>query len=263
MMIMSVLLAANIFAAMPAAAVPESANRAVIPVPKLEEDGYDWYGRHNRIKAEQKRMNPQVVMIGDSITHYWAGAKSIGGLNDPKTLPRWYDCFGSIPVLNMGYGFDRTQNVIWRLEKGELSGIKPELVIILIGINNFASTKNCKAMTPEETAAGIRKICDLVNKAVPKAKILLLGALPAFGPKSSHRVNGAKLNAILSGFVKENSYKGKLEYLDFGKEFLDGNGNIIKGLTRDQLHPTDKGYEIFARNFKPYLQKLKKSKGRR
>jgi lysophospholipase L1-like esterase len=240
-----------------------SPNPSTSPMPKIEEDGYDWYARHARIKASQKKMNPKVVMIGDSITHYWAGAKSIGSKDDFATKKEWLDCFGDIPSLNMGYGFDRTQNVIWRLENGELRNIKPELVIVLIGINNFATTKKFKANTPEETADGIRKILDLVNKFSPKSKILLLGTLPSFGPESSHRKNGEKLNKILSGFEKENNYKGKLTYLDFGKEFLDENGMIKAGLTRDKLHPTKKGYEIFAKNFKPFLKNIKIKKSHR
>ncbi|MBO5642570.1 MAG: hypothetical protein J6S51_00965 [Kiritimatiellae bacterium] len=256
------LVLATIFAALPAHSSGSSPNPATKPMPKIEEDGYDWYSRHNRIKSTQKKLNPKVVMIGDSITHHWAGIKSIGEINDPATKKEWLNCFGEIPTLNMGYGFDRTQNVIWRLEKGELQNIKPELVIVLIGINNFATTKKFKANTPAETATGIRKILDLVNKSAPKAKILLIGALPSFGPESSHRKNAAKLNEILANFKKENDYKGKLEYIDFGSEFLDENKLIKAGLTRDKLHPTAKGYEIFAKHIKPYLSNIKVKKSR-
>jgi beta-glucosidase len=240
-----------------------AATRSVVPAAWNGDPNCWQMRRHNGKMKEVAAGGAPVVFIGDSITHYWAGAKSIGSKDDFATKKEWLDCFGDIPSLNMGYGFDRTQNVIWRLENGELRNIKPELVIVLIGINNFATTKKFKANTPEETADGIRKILDLVNKFSPKSKILLLGTLPSFGPESSHRKNGEKLNKILSGFDKENNYKGKLTYLDFGKEFLDENGMIKAGLTRDKLHPTKKGYEIFAKNFKPFLKNIKIKKSHR
>ena len=95
-------------------------NTALIPVPALEIDSYDWFARHHAELELQKTLRPRVVLIGDSITHFWAGPPASKIINGPSA---WERAFGNLPVLNMGFGWDRTQNVLWRLRQGEFSGI--------------------------------------------------------------------------------------------------------------------------------------------
>src|ERR1700744_3663559 len=113
--------------------VTTAMNTALIPVPKLEEDCYDWYQRHEAVLALRKTLQPEIVLIGDSITHFWAGPPT--GL-EPRGPESWRQTFGDRPVLNLGFGWDRTQNMLWRLENGEFEGLQPKLVIILAGTNN-------------------------------------------------------------------------------------------------------------------------------
>src|SRR6202034_324551 len=72
---------------------------AIIPVPRLEQDSYDWYARHHAELALQKKVKPRVVMIGDSITHFWSGAPVASVVNGSEA---WGKFFGTTPVLNMG-----------------------------------------------------------------------------------------------------------------------------------------------------------------
>ena len=121
-------------------------NTALIPVPKIENDSYDWYARHEAVLKLKDQIKPEVVLIGDSITHFWAGppvaARQTG-------LKSWQQLFGQLPVLNfMGFGSDRTQNVLWRLEHGEFDGLKPRYVVLNIGTNNFWASPNARANTP-------------------------------------------------------------------------------------------------------------------
>jgi len=58
--------------------VDEQPNSALVPVPKLEEDGYDWLGRHQDILKINSEVNPEIVFIGDSITHAWGGIPLTG-----------------------------------------------------------------------------------------------------------------------------------------------------------------------------------------
>ena len=118
----------------PAEAFDQAAtNNAIVPVTWLERDSYNWDERHAQVLELQKTLDPEVVLIGDSITHFWAGPSLSSQQNGPKT---WADTFGGHRVLNMGFGWDRTQNVLWRLAHGEFAGQTPRLVVLLIGTLN-------------------------------------------------------------------------------------------------------------------------------
>src|SRR5262249_8417608 len=89
-------------------------NTALIPVARLEYDSYDWYARHEAELQLQKSAHPEVVLIGDSITHFWAGEPLARQSNGPTA---WQRAFGGLSVVNLGFGWDRTQNVLWRLRQ--------------------------------------------------------------------------------------------------------------------------------------------------
>ena len=97
-------------------------NTALIPEPKLEENGSDWQGRHADILHIKDALDPDVVLLGDSITPMWAGEPKFAFANGPKA---WKSAFGKYRTLNLGYGWDRIQNVLWRLDHGELNGLHP------------------------------------------------------------------------------------------------------------------------------------------
>jgi len=126
-----------------ARALDAAVNTAVVPVPRLEDDCYNWWTRHAEALAAGPRLDPEVVLIGDSITHFWAGEpRAPNRLNGPRA---WAETFGSRRVLNLGFGWDRTQNALWRLDHGEFDGLHPKLVIVNLGTNNFSATPNARA----------------------------------------------------------------------------------------------------------------------
>jgi lysophospholipase L1-like esterase len=222
-------------------------NTAVIPVPKLEQDSYDWYERHEAELKAKEQIKPEVVMIGDSITHFWAGSPQAKIQNGPKA---WKELFGDRPVLNLGFGWDRTQNVLWRLEHGEFDGLQPKLVVLNIGTNNFAGTVNAKANTPAEVAEAIGVICDKLHEKSPKSRIIVMGVFPR-GEKSDDPVRAqiAELDRLLIEVAK--SHDATL--LDIGSQFLQPDGTIPAALMFDFCHPAEQGYTVWAKALKPYL----------
>ena len=191
-------------------------NNAIVPVPKLENDFYDWYARHAQVLKVKDAINPEIVLIGDSITHLWGGEPAEPRKNGPKA---WADVFGDKRVLNLGFGWDRTQNVLWRLDNGEFDGLQPKFVVLHIGTNNFSGTKNARENTPAEVAEGIAAICERIKTKSPETKIILMAVFPRGGsPKDGFRPKIAALNALLAPFAKE---KG-LTYLDIGPKMLRG-----------------------------------------
>lgn len=221
------------------------------PQPGFEKDGYNWMARHRHILAEQTKINPEIVMIGDSITHNWAGRQKdcIGGTD---ALPHWKKTFEGRRVLNMGFGFDRICNVMWRLENGELKGTDPEYVVIHVGGNNFIGSKKYKADKPEEVAEGVVKIAEKVHEIVPKAKIVVMAIFPfGYTPGERCRVGIAAANKELAKKIAALKY---VTYLDITSKQLRADGIYPGELTKDSIHPTEKGYDIWSAALKPILK---------
>jgi lysophospholipase L1-like esterase len=216
-------------------------NTALIPVPWIEQDSYDWYARHNTELALAKQMQPRVVLIGDSITHFWAGQPNATRVNGPSA---WQHVFGSMPVINMGFGWDRTQNVLWRLRQGEFDGLHPKWVIVNIGTNNLTGTSHARASTPAEIAEGISALCDEVKRRSPESRILLMAIFPR-GAKPDDRLRAPILetNRLLA---KRFAGDTTVTLLDIGAKFLMPDGSLPAAMMPDGTHPSDAGYKIWA-----------------
>jgi lysophospholipase L1-like esterase len=181
-------------------------------------------------------------LIGDSITHFWGGEPSDKRRNGPKA---WAATFGERRVLNLGFGWDRTQNVLWRLDHGEFDGLRPKLVILNIGTNNFSGTPNARANTPDEVAEGIRAICNRVHEKSPDTHLLVMGVLPrGWAASDPFRAPIAALNAILARTVPA---LPNATFLDIGGHFLNADGSMPHELMPDTVHPSEKGYLIWSK----------------
>lgn len=217
-------------------------NSAVIPVSKLEEDSYDWWTRHAAVLAVKEHIDPEIVMIGDSITHFWGGQP-----DDPLKHggDSWTEAFGDTPVLNMGFGWDRTQNVLWRLEHGEFDGLHPRVVVLNIGTNNITETENARANTPEEICEGILAICQQLHALSPKSRIVVMGVFPR-GQDSTDPFRDciAKINDLLEENLQSLIYAS---LLDIGAQFLQPDASISPEIMFDFTHLTPAGYAIWAK----------------
>ncbi len=228
--------------------VPVSAARPAAtrppPPPRTAEDAVtpkadpSHLSKHAGILAKIGQSGGQagLVLIGDSITDFWPskGTDSYAGL-----LP-W-------KPLNLGFSGESTEQVLWRLQNGELDGYKARVVMILIGTNNLGHFLDEK---PEWVAAGIGKIVATVREKQPDARILLLGILPrgaTIGDPMRLRV--AEVNKLLAPLADD----GKVRFLDIGEKYLDPSGNIPKNLMPDFLHPNAEGYRVWFEAVKPTL----------
>ena len=216
-------------------------NTALIPVPRLEMDSYDWYARHHAELEIQKRVKPKVVLIGDSITHFWGGSPIGLEVNGPTA---WQHVFGGMSVINMGFGWDRTQNVLWRLRQGEFDGLAPKWVVLMIGTNNLSGTMNARSNTPGEIVEGVDAICREIHKRSPESRIILMAILPrGQTPDNSMRPPIQNTNRLLAERFKNN---GSVTLLDIGAGFLQPDGSLPASMMPDGTHPTDAGYRIWS-----------------
>ena len=231
-----------------------SSNTAIVPVPKLENDSYDWWSRHSEVLRIKDSINPEIVLIGNSITHFWGGEPKLkyadGKPRNPNGPKTWDSLFSKYRVMNLGFGWDRTQNVLWRLDHGELDGLHPRTVIINIGTNNTSETSNARKNTAKEIVDGISAICMRVRSKVPDARIILMAIFPREqNPTDPRRILIKEINEQLVTFANDH----KITFVDIGPGMLDADGHFLPGMTFDFCHPTEKGYQIWANGIRSLI----------
>ena len=235
--------------------VKKLTNTAIIPVPKLEDDSYDWLVRHNDVLDVKDSLKPDIVLIGNSITHFWGGdypqLKYEDGRSRIANGPAsWQATFKNHRVLNLGFGWDRTQNVLWRLNNGELDGLDPKLVVIHIGTNNTSETKNARMNTAAEIVEGIAAIYTSVRSKAPNAKIVLMEIMPREEmPDNPRRLLINRTNQLLKQYAADN----KILLLDIASKMLTSDGILTKKVTLDFCHPNEAGYQIWGGALRPYI----------
>ncbi|MGN6601716.1 MAG: SGNH/GDSL hydrolase family protein [Ginsengibacter sp.] len=205
---------------------------------KRDANLYNWEIRHRYILNRVKQNQPKVIFIGNSITHYWGGLPH-GPIKSAWDAPNPF--FDSLDAEDLGYGWDRIENVLWRIYHGELDGYKARQAVLLIGTNNLDVNTNA------EILEGLKFVVNAIKIHQPGCKILMLGLTPRRGYEN--RI--AELNrgmAKLAGLMNVN-------YADAGGLFLKADGKIDESLFSDGLHPTAKGYKMFENFLWPYLNK--------
>ena len=210
-----------------------------------------WQPRHQSklIEVQTRGDKADIVFIGDSITHAWEHAFR---WKDGREVweKEYLNKFGAI---NLGYSGDRTENVLWRLQNGELANLKPKLFIVLIGTNNIS-----KQHKPKEIVEGIQLIIKTLNSHSPKSKILLLGILPRETAKGQTQLKiQAGITEINNALEKLPSNNESLTYLDLKPVFCTPKGELQKKeLMPDGLHPNLKGYKAWHKFMEPTIRKL-------
>jgi len=212
------------------------ANSAVVPnlAPFFQN-------KHQDNLKVAKEGDIEVLFMGDSITDFWRNTE--GAFAGKPVLDKY---FGHLKVANFGIAGDTTQGVLYRLQHGEGQGFSPKAVMLMIGTNNTGRN------TAAEIAEGIGAVVLEMQKDFPEAKILLLGIFPRGAANDPVRATISEINTIIERLDDGE----RVHYLDIGEKFLDDGGNIPKDVMSDGLHPSTKGYEIWAEAVKEPLEKL-------
>ena len=199
---------------------------------------------HESFVARAKQGGVDVLFLGDSITYGWNGQKEL-----------WAKNYEPLKAANFGIGGDRTENIIWRLQNGELEGIQPKVVVLLIGTNNTS-----KGDSAENIAKGIKKIIDIIKEKSPTTKVLLQGVFPrgekpADAMTAKFRENITATNKIIATYDDGGK---SVKYIYFGDKFLQPDGTISPTIMRDFLHLTPAGYQIWVDSINPSLKEMLK-----
>jgi lysophospholipase L1-like esterase len=204
-------------------------NTALQPAPRDAK----WVERHEGFVAQTKQGGIELLFLGDSITDGWRG----------KGKAVWEKQYAPRHAANFGIGGDRTQHVLWRMEHGELDGLKPKAVVLMIGTNNTGKDQDGKPRnTTPEIIEGVTAIVNGLRAKLPQTKILLLAIFPR-GEKGTPIRD--QLKEINTALAKLDDGK-RVKFLDIGPKFLEPDGTLSRDIMPDLLHPNEKGYQIWA-----------------
>jgi lysophospholipase L1-like esterase len=217
-------------------------NTAIVPEPR----DANWVKRHEDFVREAKQGGIDILFMGDSITDFWRN----------KGSNVWNKYYAPRHAANFGISGDRTQHVLWRLDNGELDGIKPKVVVLMIGTNNTGKENDHKTPrnTVPEVAEGVQAVVNDIRAKLPDSKILLLAIFPRGTPDNPQRAQVALVNTVIARLDD-----GKMvKYLDIDPKFLEADGTLSKNIMPDLLHPDERGYQIWAAAMEPTLEEMLK-----
>jgi lysophospholipase L1-like esterase len=206
------------------------------PLDRLSEQW--WKVRHEQMVRMSQYGRADVAFLGDSITQGWEGAGQEVWLRDIAPLK----------AANFGFGGDRTEHVLWRLQNGELVGMHPRLVVLMIGTNNIG-----KGQSPQQTADGVRAVVAALRKDLPESKVLLLGIFPR-GPSADYRLR--KQVAAATQEFRSCADGRRVIFADIGGVYLREDGELRTSFMPDLLHPNASGYQLWAKAVVPLIRSV-------
>ncbi|MDD4589580.1 MAG: SGNH/GDSL hydrolase family protein [Parabacteroides sp.] len=198
---------------------------------RREPNSYEWRTRHRDIIKCVKEHAPKAVILGNSITHYWGGAPYGQHKNGEQT---WNNVMEKAGFQNMGCGWDRIENVLWRVYHGELDGYQTNKVVLMIGTNNKGFNSD------NEIVEGLHFLLSAIHERQPKAIIKVIGILP--------RRNDETWIKTINQKIRQMTIKAGYLFINAGTPLLKKNGKIDENLfIGDGLHPNEKGYSLIAK----------------
>jgi len=226
---------------LPADGSPASATQ---PVPSTDSNSRL---AHEQLLAKARQGGIDVFFVGDSITRRW-------GATDARYRPlleNWKTNFFGWNVANFGWGADRVENILWRLQNGELDGVNPKVIVVLAGINNVGAEPG-DAQKVDDISRGIAAILETCRAKAPQAAIILT----AIFPRNDNLAAIPTINQINRNL--EHLADGKrVRYLNINDKLADSNGLYFPGMVNpDKLHPALKAYQVWADALKPIFTEI-------
>ena len=230
--------------AQPESAIATRPGSASRPKPRADSNSLS---AHEQLVQKAKQGRIDVFFVGDSITRRW-------GATDPQYKPlleNWNANFFGWNAANFGWGADRIENILWRLENGELDGVNPKVIVVLAGINNIG-TEPDDGQKIEEITQGLRALLGICQAKAPNATVIMTAIFPRNDSMAVvPTIKGINRNVAAMADGR------KVRYLDINDKLADTDGRLFPGMmNEDLLHPTLEAYQIWADALKPMLTEL-------
>lgn len=214
------------------------------PMPRMDRNSQL---AHEQLLEKSKKGGIDIYFEGDSITRRW------GATDYPEFLANWNQNFFGWNAADFGWGADLIQNILWRLNNGELDGVHPKVIVLLAGTNNVGSfvAPGKEEDKVADVTRGIEAVLRIMTEKAPEATIILMGIFP----RNDNMAVIPVINKINANFSKLADGK-KVRYLNINDKLADADGKLFDGMTKDRLHPSIQGYQIWADALKPLFTEL-------
>jgi lysophospholipase L1-like esterase len=204
---------------------------------------------HQQLLAKRKQGRIDVYFEGDSIARRW------GATDYPQLLENWKKNFSGWNAADFGWGADRVENILWRLENGELDGVNPKAIVLLAGTNNVGNRVPPDGIdaAAADVTRGLAAVLRVMRAKAPDAVVILMGIFP----RNDNMAVMPEIDAINKNLAKM-ADGGGIRYLNINGRLADSSGRLYDGMTNagDKLHPTLAGYQVWADALKPILEEL-------
>jgi lysophospholipase L1-like esterase len=218
----------------------------VQPVPRTDANSRV---AHEQLLAKAREGRIDIYFEGDSITRRW------GATDYPELLENWKKNFFGWNAADFGWGADRVENVLWRLENGELDGVNPKVIVLLAGTNNVGNRVPAERIDAAagSVTAGLQAVVRVMQEKAPDAVIVLMGIFPR-NDNMELMPTIDKINASLALIADGR----RIRYLNINDKLAGPDGRLYEGMmnANDKLHPTVNGYQVWADALKPLFTEL-------
>src|SRR6185369_14450576 len=209
---------------------------------------------HSQLLEKAKKGGIDIYFEGDSITRRW------GATDYPQLLANWKENFFGWNAADFGWGADTIQNILWRLNNGELDGVNPKVIVLLAGTNNVGRTvpPDGDDAKVADITKGIKAILDTMRGKAPNATIILT----AIFPRNDNIAVMPAINKINQNISKFADGK-RVRFLNINDKLADKDGKLFPGMMNsDGLHPAVPGYQVWADALKPLFTELLGPRGK-
>ncbi|MGO9269652.1 MAG: GDSL-type esterase/lipase family protein, partial [Terriglobia bacterium] len=204
---------------------------------------------HDQLLGKARKGSIDIYFEGDSITRRW------GATDYPDLLANWNQNFFGWNAADFGWGADTIQNILWRLNDGELDGVNPKVIVLLAGTNNVGNTAPPGGDDGKvaDITRGLQAILQAMQMKAPDATIIVT----AIFPRNDNMAVMPAINRINSNLARLADGK-RIRYLNVNDKLADQGGKLFDGMMNadDKLHPTIKGYQVWADALKPIFTEL-------
>ena len=200
---------------------------------------------HAQLVEKARQGGIDIYFEGDSITRRWGASDA----QYKDFLANWNQNFFGWNAANFGWGADKIENILWRLQNGELDGVNPKVIVLLGGTNDLPQGG---AEAQRTVTRGVRTVLDTMQQKALNAVIILMGITPRNDVGADISATIDKINAEISRFADGK----RIRYLNINDKLADKDGRLFDGMTVDRLHPSVKGYQVWADALKPIFTEL-------
>jgi len=235
--------AAVVLAGLVATHAQDALTPADRPVPREDENSKR---AHEQLVEKRTKGRIDVYFVGDSIARRW------GATDYPELLANWKANFFGWNAADFGWGADRVEHMLWRIENGELDGVNPRVIVILAGTNNVGRQPG-SADKIENITRGLNALVDICRRKAPAATIVLT----AIFPRNDNIEVMPEIDRINENLARL-ADGSRIRFLNVNAKLADASGQLFDGMMneRDKLHPTVKGYQVWADALKPIFTEL-------